>query len=958
MGFPAAGSSTEVPRLPLRNLSITAQLAAIVLVFSAIVAALLLVVMVSFGISTGVRAFITGESLWTKGQKNAVYHLARYARAQDPQDYLKFAEAIRVPLGDRQARLELLKPDYDYARVKQGFIQGGNNPQDIPYLTFLVRGFRGLSYLEEALVIWREGDVRIEQLLRCGAELHAAIGSGQLTAQRAAELEARIEQLNAELTPLEQQFSATLGEAARWVGGVLIATILAVAALLLSGGLLLTWRISSGLRSEILGIRRGVLRVAQGDLEQPIAVQSRDELGELAQAFNTMVAQRRATEQALTASTALASSIVATAYDAYVAMNERGLVLDWNSQAERTFGYSQAAAMGQPLAELIIPERYRQAHREGLRRYLDTGEARVLNQRIEITAQHALGHEFPVELTIWASADGSGQRFNAFLHDISERQRTLQRLEAQKSAAAVLVEAATLDDAAPGVLRAICEALNWDFGALWILDAEETVLRCADLYSRAGVEVPHFAAATRSLRFKPGSGLPGRIWAGGLPTWIEDVTLDGNFPRAPAALQDDLHGAFGFPIYSGSQVLGVVEFFSHAIQSPDEQLLRMMGTIGNLLGQFMGRKRAETALEKEREFLNVLLENLAEGIVACDEHGVLWIFNRATRNFHGLPEQPLPPERWAEHYDLYEADGTTRLSTERIPLFRAFKGEPVRNVEIVIAPKGRPAHTVLCNGQPLITPSGRKLGAVVVMHDITERKHAEAELAARADELARSNTELERFAYVASHDLQEPLRTVTSYTQLLARCYGPHLGREEQDFVGYITDAVQRMRELIDGLLSYSRVARADEPSQSVALGGLVDTALANLKEAIDSSGARITVRPLPTLRVDAPQFTQLFQNLIGNAIKFRGKEPPQIEVRARLENGYWRFSVCDNGIGIDPAYAERIFALFQRLHTPEHYAGSGIGLAICKRIVERHGGRIWVEPANPGSVFHFTLPA
>jgi diguanylate cyclase (GGDEF)-like protein/PAS domain S-box-containing protein len=247
-------------------------------------------------------------------------------------------------------------------------------------------------------------------------------------------------------------------------------------------------------------------------------------------------------------------------------------------------------------------------------------------------------------------------------------------------------------------------------------------------WNEPGAAVAGFESISRGMRFAPGVGLPGRVLASGKATWIADVVADDNFPRARIAAEEGLHAAFAFPIFNGPAVLGVVEFFSSAIEEPDQQLLAMMDTLGNLLGQFIARVQAETALDRKSEFLDALLDNIAEGIVACDGAGILTVFNRATRELHGLPEAPLPPERWAEHYDLFLADGITRMETAQIPLYRAFNGEQVRDVEMVIAPRDRPRRVVVCNGRALFNQAGGKLGAVVVLHDITERKLAEQRL--------------------------------------------------------------------------------------------------------------------------------------------------------------------------------------------------------------------------------------
>jgi signal transduction histidine kinase len=238
------------------------------------------------------------------------------------------------------------------------------------------------------------------------------------------------------------------------------------------------------------------------------------------------------------------------------------------------------------------------------------------------------------------------------------------------------------------------------------------------------------------------------------------------------------------------------------------------------------------------------------------------------------------------------------------------------------------------------------------------RRKVEEDLAKKVDELARSNADLEQFAYVASHDLQEPLRMVSAYTQLLGERYKGKLDENADKFIGYATEGATRMQVLIQDLLAFSRVGRKEVTAANVDCNAVMEEVRQTLTSAIQESGAVITSAELPSVWADRTQLAQVFQNLIGNAIKFRGENPPVISVQAEKAEPNWLLSVSDNGIGIDPEHAENIFVVFQRLHARTEYPGNGIGLAICKKIVERSGGRIWVESqAGAGSSFKFTLP-
>jgi light-regulated signal transduction histidine kinase (bacteriophytochrome) len=247
---------------------------------------------------------------------------------------------------------------------------------------------------------------------------------------------------------------------------------------------------------------------------------------------------------------------------------------------------------------------------------------------------------------------------------------------------------------------------------------------------------------------------------------------------------------------------------------------------------------------------------------------------------------------------------------------------------------------------------------LLTIEDITERKRTQQQLADRAEELARSNAELEQFAHIASHDLQEPLRMVSSYCQLLKSRYHATLDDKANDFIDFAVGGAKRMQTLINDLLAFSRVGTAKTDFVATDCNALMGPVLANLELAIREHNVEIVCGKLPTVMADETQIAQLFQNLIGNAIKFGREDNPRVEIGAQKRKHDWLFSVQDNGIGIDPNFSERIFVIFQRLHTRSEYPGTGIGLAICKKIVERHNGKIWVKSKlSKGATFFFTLP-
>jgi light-regulated signal transduction histidine kinase (bacteriophytochrome) len=291
-----------------------------------------------------------------------------------------------------------------------------------------------------------------------------------------------------------------------------------------------------------------------------------------------------------------------------------------------------------------------------------------------------------------------------------------------------------------------------------------------------------------------------------------------------------------------------------------------------------------------------------------------------------------------------------------MPINQALGGQSVAVDDMEIHHPGRTI-PVMIWASPVFDARGKVIFATAAFSDMSEQREAENRLKAAARELKRSNAELEQFAYIASHDLQEPLRKVGSYMELVAERYHDQLDQDGSEFIDYAVDGARRMKVMINDLLAYSRVGTKGKPFAPTDTMKVMQDVLSDLELTIRDNDARITFDALPVVTADESQLQQLFRNLIGNAIKYRGQEPPQIHVSAQQRRRAWRFGVQDNGIGMEDRFFERIFHIFQRLHGPGRYNGTGIGLAICKKIVERHGGAIEVESTpGQGSTFYFTI--
>jgi len=504
--------------------------------------------------------------------------------------------------------------------------------------------------------------------------------------------------------------------------------------------------------------------------------------------------------------------IINLAYDAFVGMDEMGLITDWNLHAEKIFGWTQKEILGRPLAETIIPSRYREAHHRGLKHFLATGQGPVLNKRIEIAALHKEGYELPVELTISPISFDKRILFTAFIRDLSVQKEVENKLADVEQRFQLFVQG--VKDYAIFMLDPEGLITTWNKGAERIKG-----------YQREEVLGRHFSIF-----------------------YTRDA-IEQNHPEEALKLAAE-HGQF------------------------EEVGLRV-------------RKDGSTF------WAHVLIT------VIRDSTGTLKGFSKVSRD---ITAQKEAEEKLRQAHDRLE---------------------------------------------------------IRVQERTVELESLNEELKRRSDELTRSNVELGRFAYIASHDLQEPIRMVMTYSEWLSSKYAGLLDDEGKEFLNFILSGASRMNELIKSLLDYSRSGGRGQ-RESFDCHQLVQEVLLQLKVAIDEARATVRVDSLPRVHGDRIQLGQVFQNLIANALKFRTNErPPLICVSSILNEAHqWEISVSDNGIGVDMKYAQKIFDIFQRVHDREKYPGTGVGLAICKLIVENHKGTIWVNSKpGEGAQFTFTLP-
>ena len=625
-----------------------------------------------------------------------------------------------------------------------------------------------------------------------------------------------------------------------------------------------------------------------------------------------------------------------------VVIDESGIILTFNPAAETLFGYKAKEVIGKNVS-LLMPEPHRSEHDNYIQQYLRTGKSDLIGMLRELTALRKDGSAFLIELAANPINLDTQRFFVGTVRDISEKKQAEVQRNLLHNLTKIFSTSDDLESIFPEALQTVCKFMNWEIIFYWTFNEEKQTLHCSHFWhAPEDIEkFKEFVDKSMEMTFENGIGLPGRVCKSNEPHWIVDVTQDANFPRFPFALKAGLHSGFGFPVTNFKGLIGVVEVFSEKTLQPKEDMAQLIGSLGNQIGQFLERCELKQRLLKDQQNFFNMLDNLPVSFHLQAPDYTVPFANKMFRKRFGNPQ---------EEKNCYQLMHNRSEPCEVCTPFEIF-GTNETSDSVWTAPDGRTYLTV-------VTPFQDIDGSNLVMEmavDITKEKEVEKKL-------EETNEELRDFVHIASHDLQEPLRKIISFGDLI-RARSKTIDEKDIYYLSRMEHASQRLQSLVEDLVNYSTLDSAQARKvEQLDLSNVVQQVLMDLEISIEQSNAKLNITDLPVIEANKFQMFHLFQNLISNALKYhREEEPPSIIISGKTvasQKGYCRIDIADNGIGFEEKYLDRIFKPFQRLHTSSQFEGTGMGLAICKKAVGKHNGTITAEANLPnGTIFIIELP-
>jgi two-component system sensor histidine kinase/response regulator len=715
---------------------------------------------------------------------------------------------------------------------------------------------------------------------------------------------------------------------------------------------------------------------AQGDFTRSVAVEPHTEVGQIAVEYNRVLDrvnaethQREEAIQALRESQEEIRLIIDHALDAIVTINQEGIITDWNPQATLIFGWPKSDILGQSFRDMLLPLDHRTEQEHQLKHFLETKQQHVVNRRLEIRGLHRKGHEFSMEVTMVPLFKQDSYSFCAFIRDITDQKQTEAALHQETTfmqliqhVAMAANEAQSVDEAFQASLDCICAFTTWPVAHAYFREDElASLITPSKIWHLDNDEEFHtFRTLTEQTTFTVGVGLPGRVLGHGRAAWIPDITQDPNFPRAQAAGELGIRGGFAFPVMVGNTVMGVLEFFSRAVETPNDRLLAVMEIIGTQLGRVLERKRAELAREESDARIRGIVETAADAIITINENGIIQSYNSAAEQVFGYSPLEaigenvslLMPSPYQEEHDGYlqrYLDGHTST------IFG-------KSRELVGKRKDGTNFPMELSVSEITVGTCHTFTGIV--RDISDRKQHEQDLREAKERAEMAVTAKSQFLATMSNEIRTPMNGVIGMTGLLLET---PLSTQQRQFAETVRSSGETLLKIINDILDFSKIEAGKLEFELIPfdLRTTLEESLELLAEAAGKKNLELVglvFANVPTaLQGDPGRLRQIFMNLIGNAIKFTSAGEIIVKISSH-EEGHdtvsIRVEVLDSGEGIPSDVLPKLFRPFSQADssTTRRHGGTGLGLAICKQLVHQMSGEIGVNNRSEGgSTFWFT---